>query len=66
MTIRVTARRFVWLSVIFAMIVAVVLSEFSLGVMEKYQKKTTPDFGDVKRLHEMGWGGFLKRIYRLR
>ena len=60
MTIRVTARRFVWLSVIFAMIVAVVLAEFSLGVMEKYQRKTTLDFGDVKRLHEMGWGGYLK------
>ena len=63
MTIRVTARRFVWLSVIFAMIVAVVLSEFSLGVMERYQRKTSLDFGDVKRLHEMGWGGYLKENF---
>ena len=42
MTITVTERRFVWLSVILSMIVAVVLAEFSLGVMEKYQKKDHP------------------------
>ena len=63
MTIRVTARRFVWLSVIFAMIVAVVLAEFSLGVMERYQRKTSLDFGDAKRLQEMGWGGYLKENF---
>ena len=63
MPISVSERRFVWLSVIVAMIAAVVLAEFSLGVMEKYQKRTTPDFGDVKRLRKMGWGGFLKENF---
>jgi hypothetical protein len=55
----VTERRFVWLSVILAIIVAVVLAEFSLWVMEKHQKRTTPDFGNVKRFLKMGWGGYL-------
>jgi hypothetical protein len=63
MTTSVTERRFVWLSVIFAMIAAVVLAEFSLGGVEKYQKKTTLDFGDVKRLHEMRRGGYLKENF---
>ena len=62
MTITPTERRFIWLSVISAIIMAVVLAEFSLWGVEKYQKKTTLDFGDVKRLglREMGWGGYLK------
>ena len=63
MTISAAERRFVWLSVILAMIVAVVLAEISLGVLEKYQKKTTLDFGDIKRLHEMRWGGYLKENF---
>ena len=63
MSISVTERRFVWLSVILAMIAALVLAEFALGVMEKYQKRATPDFGDVKRLRKMGWGGFLKENF---
>jgi hypothetical protein len=63
MPISVAERRFVWLSVILSMIAAVVLSEFSLGVMENYQKRTTPDFGDVKRPRKMGWGGFLKENF---
>jgi hypothetical protein len=63
MTITVRERRFVWLSVIFAMIAAVVLAEFSLWVMERHQRRTTPDFGDVKRLQKMGWGGYLKENF---
>jgi hypothetical protein len=63
MPISVAERRFVWLSVILSMIAAVVLAEFSLGVMEKYQKRTTPDFGDVKRPRKMGLGGFLKENF---
>jgi hypothetical protein len=57
MTLTAKERRFVWLSVIFAIIVAVVLAEFSLGVMEKYKKKATLDFADIKRLEGLGWGG---------
>ncbi len=61
--ISVTERRFVWLSLIVSIILAVVLAEFSLWVMEKYQKRTTPDFGDVKRPQKLGWGGYLKENF---
>jgi hypothetical protein len=60
MTLTAAERRFVWFSVIFAIIVAVVLAEFCLKFMEKHGKRTVIDYGDIKRPQGLKLGGFLK------
>lgn len=57
--------RFVLLSIILSLIVAVVLAEVCLGVMEKYSRKSIPDYADTKRFQPLGWGGFLKENVHL-
>jgi hypothetical protein len=60
MTLTAAERRFVWLSVIFAIIVAVVLAENFLKFKEKYQRNKVIDYADIKRPHGLRWGGFLQ------
>ena len=60
MTLTAAERRFVWLSVIFAIIMAVVLAEFFLVVKEKYWQKASIDYGDIKRPQGLRQGGFLQ------
>jgi hypothetical protein len=60
MTLNAMERRFIWLSVIFAIIVAVVAAENVLKLKEKYERKTVKDFADIKRPEKLRWGGFLQ------
>jgi len=60
MTLTAADRRFVWVSVIVALVLAVVLAEFSLGFKEKYGEKTPIDYADIKRPQGLRWGGFLR------
>jgi len=60
MTLTAAERRFVWLSVIFAIIAAVVLAEHFLKIKEKYERRVAIDYGDIKRPQGLRWGGFLQ------
>jgi hypothetical protein len=60
MTLNPVERRFIWLSVIFAIIVAVVSAEYVLKFKERYERNIVKDFADIKRVEELGWGGFLQ------
>lgn len=60
MTLTAAERRFVWLSIIFAIIVAVVLAEYFLKIKEKYERRAVIDFADIKRPQGLRWGGFLQ------
>jgi hypothetical protein len=52
--------RFVLISVILSLAVAVILAEVCLGIKESFTRKSLPDYADTKRFQPLGWGGFLK------
>lgn len=52
--------RFVLVSVILSLALAVVLAEVCLGVKESYTRKSVLDYADTKRFQPLGWGGYLK------
>jgi len=52
--------RFALVSVILSLAIAVVLAEVSLGIREKYTRKSVLDYADTKRFEPLGWGGYLK------
>jgi hypothetical protein len=54
--------RFVLVSVILSMAVALVLAEVFLGFQEKYTRKSVLDYPDIKRCEKdpLGWGGLLR------
>jgi hypothetical protein len=62
MTITGKQIRYVLVSIILSLTVAVVLAEVFLGVQEKYIRKSALDYADTKRYENepLGWGGFLK------
>jgi hypothetical protein len=52
--------RFVLVSVLLSLAIAVVLAEVCLGVKESSTKKSGLDYADTKRFQTLGWGGYLK------
>ncbi len=62
MTITGKQIRFVLVSIILSLAVAVVLAEIFLTVQEKYTRKSVFDYADTKRYENepLRWGGFLK------
>lgn len=52
--------RFVLVSILLSLAIAVVLAEVCLGVKESRTKKSVLDYADTKRFQPLGWGGYLK------